>query len=109
VLAGAAVGALAAGSASAHLAGGTLGMVRDLAGLTGIALLTAALLGGSLAWVGPTAYLGVTLHALQAAWTTPWLWPGRPPHDRGAALCAVLVFAAGVVVVTVGGARDTAS
>jgi len=107
-LAGAAVGALAAGSASAHLAGGTLGMLRDLAGLTGIALLTAALLGGALAWVGPTAYLMVTLQALEAAWTTPWIWTARPLHDRGAALCAALVFAAGVVVITVRGARDTA-
>jgi hypothetical protein len=107
-LAGAAVGALAAGSASAHLAGGSLGMLRDLAGLAGIALLTAALLGGALAWVGPTAYLVVTLHALQAAWTTPWIWPARPPHDRGAGLCAALVFAAGVVAITVRGARDTA-
>jgi hypothetical protein len=107
-LAGAAVGALAAGSASAHLAGGTLGMLRDLAGLAGIALLTAALLGGALAWVGPMAYLVVTLRALQAAWTTPWIWPARPPHDRGAALCAAVVFAAGVVAITVRGARDTA-
>ena len=109
VLAGAAVGALAAGAASAHLAGGTLGMLRDFGGLTGIALLTAALLGGALAWVGPLAYLVVTLHALQAAWTTPWVWPARPPHDRGAALCAALVLAAGVVVITMRGARDTAS
>jgi hypothetical protein len=107
-LAGAAAGALAASSASAHLAGGTLGMLRDLAGLAGIALLTAALLGGALAWVGPLAYLVVTLHALQADWTTPWVWPARPPHDRGAALCAALVFAAGVTVITVRGARDTA-
>jgi hypothetical protein len=107
-LAGAAAGALAAGSASAHLAGGTLGMLRDLGGLTGIALLTAALLGGALAWVGPMAYLVVILHALQAAWTTPWIWPTRPPHDRGAALCAALVLAAGVTVITVRGARDTA-
>jgi hypothetical protein len=107
-LAGAAVGALAAGSASAHLAGGTLGMLRDLAGLTGIVLLTAALLGGALAWVGPMAYLVVTLHALEAAWTIPWIWPARPPHDRGAALCAALVFATGVVVIMVHGARDTA-
>jgi hypothetical protein len=107
-LAGAAAGALAASSASAHLAGGTLGMLRDLGGLTGIALLTAALLGGALAWVGPLAHLVVTLHALQADWTTPWVWPTRPPHDRGAALCAALVFAAGVTVITVRGARDTA-
>jgi hypothetical protein len=107
-VAGAAIGALAAGSASAHLAGGALGMLRDLAGLTGIALLAAALLGGSLAWVGPLAYLVVTLHALGAAWTTPWIWPARPPHDLGAALCAALVFAAGVTVITVRGARDSA-
>jgi len=107
-VAGAAVGALAAGSASAHLAGGTLGMLRDLAGLTGIALLGAALLGGPLAWAGPLAYLVVTLHALGAAWTTPWSWPARPPHDLGAALCAALVFAAGVTVITARGARDAA-
>jgi hypothetical protein len=107
-LAGAAVGGLAISSASAHLAGGTVGMLRDLAGLAGIALLTAALFGGALAWVGPMAYLVVTLRALGAAWTTPWIWPARPPHDRGAALCAALVFAAGVVVITVRGARDTA-
>ena len=107
-LAGAAVGALATGSASAHLAGGTLGMLRDLAGMAGIALLTAALLGGALAWIGPMAYLVVTLRTIEAAWTTPWIWPARPPHDRGAALCAALVFAAGVVVITVRGARDTA-
>ncbi len=107
-VAGAAVGALAAGSASAHLGGGSLGMLRDLAGLTGIALLAAALLGGSLAWAGPLAYLVVTLHALGAAWTTPWIWPARPPHDLGAAFCAALVFAAGVTVITVRGARDSA-
>jgi hypothetical protein len=107
-VAGAAVGALAAGSASAQLPGGTLGMLRDLAGLTGIALLAAALLGGPLAWVGPLTYLVVTLHALGAAWTTPWTWPARPPHDLGAALCAGLVFAAGVAVITARGARDAA-
>jgi hypothetical protein len=83
-------------------------MLRDLAGLTGIALLAAALLGGSLAWVGPLAYLVVTLHALGAAWTTPWIWPAWPPHDLGAALCAALVFAAGVTVITIRGARDSA-
>ena len=38
-------------------------------------------------------------------WTTPWLWPARPPHDLGGALCAGLVFAAGIVAATVRGAR----
>ena len=105
-LAGAAFGALAACSASAHLAGGTLGLLRDLGGLTGIALLAAAALGGALSWIGPICYLGVTLPALSGNWTTPWAWPARPPHDRGAVICAALVFAAGIAAVTLRGARD---
>ena len=105
-LTGIAVGALAAGAAAAHLAGGAVGLARDTAGFTGIALLTAAVLGGALAWIGPMAYLAVTLPALSGNWTTPWIWPARPPHDRGAAICAALVFAAGVAVTTVRGARD---
>ena len=105
-LTGIAVGTLAAGAAAAHLAGGAAGLARDLAGFTGIALLAAAVLGGGLAWIGPIAYLAVTLPALGEHWTTPWIWPARPPHDRGAAICAALVFAAGVTVITVRGARD---
>jgi len=105
-LTGIAVGALAAGASAAHLDGGAAGLARDLAGLTGIALLTAAVAGGALAWIGPMAYLAVTLSALTEKWTTPWTWPARPPHDRGAAICAALVFAAGVAVITVRGARD---
>ena len=42
------------------------------------------------------------------ALTTPWLWPGRPPHDLGAAICAGLVFAIGVAAFTARGARDPA-
>jgi len=106
VLTGIAVGALAAGAAAAHLDGGAAGLARDLAGLAGIALLAAAALGGALAWIGPMAYLAVTLPAVSEQWATPWIWPARPPHDRGAAICAEVVFTAGVVVITVVGARD---
>jgi hypothetical protein len=106
-LTGAAVGALAAGSAGAPLAGGNLAMLRDTAGFTGITLLAAALLGGALAWIAPMAYLVVTLQALGARWATPWLWPARPPHDLGAAICAAAAVAAGLAVTTVRGARDT--
>ena len=107
-LTGIAVGALAAGAAAAHLSGGAAGQARDLAGLIGIALLAAAAVGGGLAWTGPIAYLAVTLPALTGRWTTPWIWRARPPHDRGAAICAALVFAAGVAVIAVRGARDGA-
>jgi hypothetical protein len=107
-LSGTAAAALAAGSAAAHLAGGTLGILRDTAGFIGIALLAAALLGGALAWAGPLAYLVASLQAVSAAWTTPWTWPARPPHDLGAALCAALVFATGTIVIALRGPRDPA-
>jgi len=108
-----AAGALAAAGAGAHLAGGTLDVVRNLAGLTGIGLLCAAALGGGLAWVGPTGYLAVGAYGLYTQWhhpalTTPWIWPARPPHDLGAAICAGLVFALGLAVITMRGARDPA-
>jgi hypothetical protein len=108
-----AVGALAAAGTGTHLAGGTLDVLRNVAGITGIGLLCAAAIGGGLAWTGPAAYLIPGAYALYTQWhhpalTTPWLWAARPPHDLGAAICAGLVFAAGVAVITARGARDAA-
>jgi hypothetical protein len=108
-----AVSALAAAGAGAHLAGGTLDVARNVAGLTGLGLLCAAVLGGGLAWAGPTGYLLVGVYALYTQWhgpalTTPWIWPARPPHDLGAAICAGLVFTARVAVFAARGARDRA-
>jgi len=54
------------------------------------------------------AYLVIAEVALLQAWTSPWTWPARPPHDRGAAICAALVFAAGITITAVRGARDSA-
>ena len=108
-----AIGALAAVGTGAHLAGGTLDVLRNLAGITGIGLLCAAMINSGLAWAGPAAYLMAGAYALYTQWhhpalTTPWLWPARPLHDLGAAICAGLVFAAGVAVITARGARDPA-
>ena len=108
-----AIGALAAAGGGAHLAGGTLDVARNVAGMTGIGLLCAAALGGGLAWAGPTGYLIAGVYALYTQWhhpalTTPWVWPARPPHDLGAAICAGLVFTAGIAVFAVRGARDRA-
>jgi len=113
VLTAVAVGALAAAGTGTDLAGGTLDVLRNLAGITGIGLLCAAAISGGLAWAGPVAYLIPGLYALYTQWhhpalTTPWLWPGRPPHDLGAAICAGLVFAIGVAAFTARGARDSA-
>jgi hypothetical protein len=110
-LTAAAAGALTAAATGTHLAGGDLDVLRNLAGITGIGLLCAAALGGGLAWAGPAGYLVVGAYALYTQWhgpalTTPWIWPARPPHDLGAAVCAALVFTAGIAVITVRGARD---
>ena len=113
VLTAVAAVALAAAGTGAHLAGGTLDVVRNLAGLAGLSLLCAAVAGGGLSWIAPLAYLMAGTYALYSDWhgpaiTTPWLWPGRPPHDAGAAICAGLVLAAGLAAVAVRGARDPA-
>jgi hypothetical protein len=110
-LSAAAVGAFAAAGAGAHLSGGTLDMLRNVLGIVGLGLICAAAVGASVAWAGPTSYLVVGVYALYTQWhgpalTTPWIWPARPPHDIGAALCAGLVFVAGTVLVTIRGARD---
>jgi hypothetical protein len=105
-LTAAAFGALAAGATGGTLPGGMAALLRNLAGLAGTGLLAAAVLGGAFGWAGPMAYLLVTETALSGNPTTPWVWPARPPHDLGAALCASAVFAAGIVAVTVFGARD---
>ena len=111
VLTAAAIGLLAAAGTGGHLSGGTLDVLRNVAGVTGIGLLCAAAVDGGLSWTGPTGYLVAAVYALYTQWhppalTTPWLWPARPPHDLGGAVCAGLVFACGVAAVTPRGARD---
>jgi hypothetical protein len=100
-----------AAATGAHLAGGAPDAIRNVVGITGLGLLCAAALGGGLSWTGPTAYLVPGVYALYLQWhgpalTTPWLWPARPPRDLGGALCAGLVFAAGLAAITLRGARD---
>jgi hypothetical protein len=101
-----AFGALAAGAAAGGMPGGTLALLRDLGGMTGIGLLSAVVLGGAFGWTGPMAYLLITEGALAHHSATPWVWPARAPYDRGAAICACLVFAAGLVLITVRGPRE---
>lgn len=106
-----AAGAVAAAGIGADLAGGPLGVLRNLAGITGIGLLCATVFGGTLSWTGPTTFMVIGVYALYSQWhgpavTTPWVWPARPSHDVGGAICAGLVFVAGIVAITVRGARD---
>jgi hypothetical protein len=102
-----AFGALAAGAAAGGMPGGTLALLRDLGGMAGIGLLSAVVIGGAFGWTGPMAYLLITEGALAHRSATPWVWPARPPHDRGGAICACLVITAGLALVTVRGVRET--
>ena len=107
LLTAAAFGALAAGAAAGSLPGGDLALLRNVGGMAGIGLLAAVLLGGSFAWTGPMAYLLITEGAFAHRSTTPWIWPTRLPHDRGGAICAGLVLAAGLVLFAVRGPRES--
>jgi hypothetical protein len=106
-LTGAAIGVLQLGVTGASLPGGVLILARNVIGIAGIGLLSSVVTGGLLAWVLPLAYLGFAEYALTQAWRNPWTWPVRPPADRGAWICAALVFAAGLAAVAVKGARTT--
>jgi hypothetical protein len=106
-LTAAAARALAAGAAAARRYRGSLDLLRNVAGLAGLGLLAAGLTGGLLAWTGPLGYVMLAEIGLVAGWGSPLLWPGRPSHDLGGALCAGLVFAAGLLATTVRGARDS--
>jgi ABC-type multidrug transport system ATPase subunit len=55
----------------------------------------------------PRAVAIAAEYALLESWTSPWAWPVRPPDDRGAWLCACLVYAAGLAAFTLRGARST--
>jgi hypothetical protein len=101
-----AFGTLAAGAAAGGMPGGTLALLRNLGGMAGVGLLTAAVLGGAFSWTGPMAYLLISEAGLAHHSTTPWIWPARPPHDHGGAICACLVIAAGLVLITVRGPRE---
>ncbi len=103
----AAFASLLAGAAGADLLGGTVALLRNVFGIAGIGLLSAVAIGGSLSWIGPLAYLAVAEEALNEGWHTPWTWPALPPSDLSGGICAALVFAVGLAVICVRGARVT--
>lgn len=105
MLASVAYGAMCLAAIGKQLPGGDLELLYGVAGLSGIGLLTAAVVGGSVAWAGPLAYLVFAEYAIQVPLTLPWVWADRPPDDRGAATCALLLFATGLAIVAARGTR----
>jgi hypothetical protein len=71
---------------------------RDLVGLTGVALLTAAVLGANLSWTVPLGYAVVCLGASGLDRPNLLVWPLLPAADHGAAALAVALLGLGVAV-----------
>ena len=108
-LTGIAIGALQLGVTGASQPGGILMLARNVIGVAGIGLVASLFTGGLLAWIPAFAYLGFAEFALNSEWNNPWTWPVRPPDDRGAWICATLVFAIGLAAITLRGPRTTLS
>jgi hypothetical protein len=102
---GLAIALLQLGATGESLNEGILVLARNVIGITGIGLLCTLVTGGLLAWTLPMGYMAFCQYALLEAWTAPWTWPVRPAADRGAWICACLVFMAGLLLVTVRGPR----
>jgi hypothetical protein len=108
-LTGLAILALQLGTAGEHLDGGVAVLARNVIGFTGLGLLCSLITGGLLAWTLPMGYLAFCQYALLEGWTAPWVWPVRPPADRGAWIWACAVFAAGLLLFTIRGPRTRLS
>jgi hypothetical protein len=81
-------------------------LVRNLFGLTGLALLTARVLGGPLAWTAPLAYAVFCGGAIDLGDESVWTWPTLPAGNSDALAAALVLFAAGMVIAIRHGARD---
>ena len=81
-------------------------LVRNLTGFTGLALLTARVLGSGLSWVVPLGYAVLSLVAPQAGQAPAWAWAVRATTDQEAAVIATALLLAGLALVARSGARD---
>ena len=104
-LTGVAILALQLGAVGENLNDGVLVLARNVIGFTGLGMLCSLVTGGLLAWILPMGYMVFCQYALLEAWRAPWTWPVRPPPDRGAWICASVIFAAGLVLLTILGPR----
>jgi hypothetical protein len=81
-------------------------LLRNLAGFTGLALLAAALVGAHLAWVAPLGYVLYCGGELDLHISNLWIWPTLPAGDHTATLAALALLAAGLITISLAGARD---
>ena len=84
-------------------------LARNVIGFTGLGLACSLITGGLLAWTLPLGYMLFCQYALLELWRAPWAWPVRPAADRGAWICASVVFAVGLLLFTIRGPRTRLS
>jgi len=82
-------------------------LVRNLLGFTGLALITARLLGGGLCWVLPLGYAILSMLAYQPREEIQWAWPVVAAGDSGASIFAASLLLVGLALIIGRGARDT--
>ena len=82
-------------------------LVRNLAGFTGLAFLTARVLGSGLSWVAPLGYAVLALLAVQPGQAAGWAWPVFAATDRQATVIAAALLLLGLGVSIYAGARDS--
>lgn len=97
---------LAAGVLALVGGGDPASTVRNLAGYTGIALLTAAVVGPPAAPITVLAYTFACQAAITNHDETVWTWPTLPGSDGSAVSVAVGCLAVGVTAVVRRGPRD---
>ncbi len=81
---------------------------RNLAGFTGIALLTARVSGAHLSWIVPMIFTVAVMliGAPGSADSAPWAWPVQPPTDAFALASAATLLAAGLTTAVLVGPRE---
>lgn len=81
-------------------------LVRNLAGFTGLALLTARVLGSGLSWVIPLGYAVLSLLTPPAGDAPAWAWVVRAATDREAAVIAFALLLAGLAIAALSHTRS---
>ncbi|MGW4301689.1 hypothetical protein ACWEHT_18210 [Streptomyces sp. NPDC004646] len=83
-------------------------VIRNVLGCTGLAALSAVLLGARLSWLPAFAYVSAAYLASSGAHgraATLWAWPVQPGPQPAAWTAALLTFTAGTALYAVRGAR----
>jgi len=93
--------------ALARLGHDPLAAIRNLAGFTGLALITATLISAPLAWITPLAYVLYCGAQIDIQTVSLWSWPALPSTNHTATIIALLLLGAGTTAITSFGARDS--